>query len=259
MPPLIDKEDDFSFKHHISEEYKKPEDDLVFDSIRKKIAENVELLSTKELGHFYDWFYNRNLELNMHSSYSDDEKVLHEKMSSYGVDLFFSRGSFFVNVFYDLLEDYGDLMNINMGVNIGYTCDAEQFIAFLDYGACFIAEFRLFINKYYHKQNDDCEDNLKKIIGEMNLSSNSYCYKLASSEMEKRKPYYIELIESSSDTNSFLKNTENQFYYSIPIEFTSNSSSELSYLQNIQTLEIFSELKKKIGNYKGKITRLDSW
>ncbi len=260
LPPLIDKEENFSFKHHISEEYKKPEDDLVFNSIRKKIVENVELLSAKELGHFYDWFYNRNFELLTHLKYYDNGKVLHEKMSSYGIDLFFSGGSSFVNIFNNSLGDYEDLMNINMGVNIGYTCDAEQFMAFLDYTACFIAEFRLFINKYYHKQQDDCEDNLKikKIIEEMNLSSNSSCYKLASSEMEKRKPYDIEEIESLSSWVEFRKTMGNEISYSIPIELKRLQGNESFWLRSIPMLEICSELKKKIGNYKGKITMLHS-
>ncbi|MCS3794717.1 hypothetical protein [Niastella sp. OAS944] len=59
LSTLLNKDDSFSYKQYLFENFSKGEEYVQFNNVINKIDENIELLSTEELWSLYGWFSER--------------------------------------------------------------------------------------------------------------------------------------------------------------------------------------------------------
>lgn len=256
LSTLINKDDSFSYKQYLIENFSKGEENVEFNNIINKIDENIELLSTEELWSLYGWFSERTEKLKTNIEYFSLDNNEREEMRNYGLDLFHEIPSKTpVRNFHELLGDYEFLIN----QDIGYTCGSDELNGLLNYIICYTGELTIFLNKYYYKYGESWDENsqIEQLINDINSTSNSYFYNLALSEFEKSMEYINETMESVPKLKEF-RNAQKDNSYSVPMEFHEIEKRESKLVNVAALLYRALGIKEKIKNYDGKIIRLHS-
>jgi hypothetical protein len=257
LSTLINKDDSFSYKQYLFENFSKGEDNLQVNNIINKIDENIELLSTGELWSLFFWFSARVEKLNPNIEYYNLDNKVNEEMCNYGLYLFYEIPSKTpIRNLHELLGDYEFLTDQEIKNN----CGADELIGFLNYIICYSGELTIFLNKYYYKNGDRREENLEieQLIYDINSKSNNYFHNLALSELEKSMGYYNETMQLVPKLIEF-RRANNDKSYTLPMELYEISEREDKIIKVAALLHIALGLKESINNYDGKIIRLHSY
>lgn len=258
LSTLINKEDSFSYKQYLFENFSKGEENMQFDNIINKIDENIELLSTEELWSLFKWFSERIEKLNTNIEYYNLDKKTHEEMRNYGLDLFYEIPSKTpVRNFHELLGDYEALTNQEIENN----CGSDELNGFLNYIISYSGELTIFLNKYFYKRGESYDENLQieQLIYDINSKSNSYFYNLALSELEKSMGYNNETMQLVPKLIEFRQANKDKSSYYLPMELNEISERENKIINVAALLHTALDLKEEIKNYDGKIIRLHSY
>ncbi|SHN41248.1 hypothetical protein [Chitinophaga sp. CF418] len=255
---LISKEDDsFSYKQYLLENQDKFEENLRYDNIISKIGENIELLSTEQLWSLFHWFSERTEKLYPNIEYFSSDGKTHEEMRNYGLDLFYEFDTTSqVRYFYDLLRDYDGLTD----EWLGSSCRPDELNRVLNYIICYTGELTIFLNKYYynHRESDDENLEIERLIYDINSKSNGYFHNLALSELEKSMEYNNETMQLVAKLREFRADSNDKSSYTIPME-EYEIEKRVSRLINIACLlHTATSMKEEIENYDGKIIKLHS-
>lgn len=253
LPPLLKEESEFSYRQHITAN-KARYGAATLEILLDKIENDIELLTIDELWSLYDWFYEKGIRSNSNWEHSQ----VKAEMLNYGLDLFYeflSKTS--VGKFQSILADYERLFN----KDVDCKCTAEELSGFLNYAICYAGELSLFLNKYYYSRDNDSEESLevRQIIRDISIKTDSYYHRLALLEIERNKEANFETMSLIPKLVAFRQATRDQVTVTYPLEFNEILEREDDIVNLAAIFFVVIEIKEKIKDYHGMCMRLHSF
>ncbi|WP_342644694.1 hypothetical protein [Mucilaginibacter sp. CSA2-8R] len=234
---------------------------VIFENILLKIDENVELLSIEEMWSLFNWFYEKAERENPEENYFVMEKRLHEEMRFYGLDLFAEIPSKSpVRAFHATTWHY-DVEALTGKDDLLARTTADDLRTLLDYMICYSGEVNIYVNRHHYNRADDDEYTLeiRQLINEINRQRGHHIHQLALAEFEEDRLQYDIAMQLKPRAKSFRQHHNHRK--------VTTPHGRLSYLYRLmdkiwdETYVIYSakEIKEKLGNYQGLVTRLHSF
>jgi len=246
----------YTYQAHIDAE-EDPEI-IIYKQVVSKVKNNVEDLSADELWSIEAWFNEKNERLYPQMSDTDRSYLTSDEMQACGLDCFYEMLSKTpIRKLHYIMGEYEWLTQ----QEIGYSWTKVQFEGFLNYLICYTGELTIFLNDHYYDQYNDEQENdeIRELIHELNLETDSYFHQLALAQIEKERTSHFETIRLVSELKKFRKANEHLKVVEIPSELVKASIKENDLINLAAVLSHGIQLKEVLANYQGVITRLHSF
>lgn len=234
---------------------------VLFENVLLKIEENVELLSIEEMWSLFNWFYKKAKRENPGEDYFVLVNRWHDEMRFYGLDLFAEIPSKTpVRAFHATTWHY-DIETLTGKYDLLSRTTADDLRTLLDYMICYSGEVNIYVNSHHDNRADDNEYTLeiRQLIQEINQQRGHQIHQLALAEFEENKLQYDVAMQLKPKPTSFRQQH-------IPIRVTVPQGRLMYFYKSMdniwtETYVIYyaKEIKEKLGNYQGLITRLHSF
>lgn len=249
LTQMISTIEPFSYQCYLEDE------SVNYNHVYLQVENDVEHLSSEELWSLYTWFSEKHEVLSPKQSYSELEKTIRSDMFDAGLDLFFEIPSKTpVRKFHELLRDYEH----HSKQELELTCSQNQFAGFLNYLICYTGSLQLLMNKDYYEYPNNHKENVAINALINSIPSTDYCHDFARTQIELEKKDYLKTIAAIKQLIQF-RRTQLKQNDPLPKEFAPIAKQERNLINKASILYLGIELKEKLSNYKGLITRLHSY